>query len=139
MPPAPESGKRRRRRGVRDVTINGKLHSRVSGAAAICKMPYHSCSWYGTQGILPYDIGRCAPASVQRHQPCTRIRRSSVRALSRLCMACASVELFITIDCSFLSRDAILARYMPWPRVRVCLCLSQVGVLLKRLNTRSHK
>ena len=31
----------------------------------------------------------------------------------------------------------MLARYMPWPCVRVCL--SRVGVLLKRLNIESRK
>jgi len=35
---------------------------------------------------------------------------------------------------TFLPRDAMLARYMLWPCVRLCLCLSQVGVLLKLLN-----
>jgi len=42
---------------------------------------------------------------------------------------------------SFLPRDAMLPRYRPWACVRpsVCLCLSQVGVLLKRLNVGSHK
>ena len=49
----------------------------------------------------------------------------------------------------FLPRDAMLARYrpipyMPWPMSpcqcpRLRVCLSQVGVLLKRLNIRSHK
>jgi len=45
----------------------------------------------------------------------------------------------------FLLRDAMLARYMPYNRVTntrlVCLsvCLSQVGVLLKRLNVGSCK
>ena len=38
----------------------------------------------------------------------------------------------------FLPRDTMLARYMLWPCVRmsvcVCVCLSQVGVVLKRLN-----
>ena len=35
----------------------------------------------------------------------------------------------------FLPCGAMLARYMLWP----CVCLSQVGVLLKWLNTASHK
>ena len=41
----------------------------------------------------------------------------------------------------FLLRDAMHARYNLWPCVCLCLCLrlSQVGVLLKRLNTGSHK
>ena len=44
----------------------------------------------------------------------------------------------------FLPRDAMLARYMHRPCVRlyVCRCLSQVGVLIKRLNIglqSSHK
>ena len=39
----------------------------------------------------------------------------------------------------FLLRDATHPRYQPWACVYVCLCLSQVGVLLKRLNVGSHK
>jgi len=41
----------------------------------------------------------------------------------------------------FFPRDVILARYILWPCVHVCLsiCLSQVGVLLKRLNKGSRK
>ena len=49
--------------------------------------------------------------------------------------------LFVISEC-FLPRDAMLARYMLWPCVRlsVRLCLSaQVGVLLKRLDTGSDK
>ena len=34
----------------------------------------------------------------------------------------------------FLLRDAMLARYMLWPCVCVCVTASHVGVLLKRLN-----
>ena len=45
--------------------------------------------------------------------------------------------LSIKFQSSFLSRDAMHARYILWPCV--CLCLSQVGVLIKRLNTGSHK
>ena len=30
-------------------------------------------------------------------------------------------------------------RYWPWPCVRLSVCPSQVGVLLKRLNVGSHK
>ena len=45
------------------------------------------------------------------------------------------------INCTeFLPRDdarPVLARYMLWPCV--CLCPSQVVVLLKRLNSASHK
>ena len=40
---------------------------------------------------------------------------------------------------SFLPRDAMHPRYKPWACVRVCVCLSQVGVLLKRLDVGSHK
>jgi len=39
----------------------------------------------------------------------------------------------------FLPREALLARYMLWPCARVCVCLSQVGVLLKRLNVGSRR
>ena len=46
----------------------------------------------------------------------------------------------------FLPCDAMHARYYPWDCVRrvclsvcLCLCLSQVGVPLKRLNTGLHK
>ena len=39
----------------------------------------------------------------------------------------------------FLPRDAMLARYMLWPCVRLCLCLSQVGVLSKWLNVGWNK
>ena len=40
-----------------------------------------------------------------------------------------------------LPRDAMLARYMLWPCVclSVSVCLSQVSILLKWLNTASHK
>jgi len=37
----------------------------------------------------------------------------------------------------FLPRDAMHPQYMLWPCV--CVCLSQVGVLLKWLNIGSHK
>jgi len=40
---------------------------------------------------------------------------------------------------SFLPRDAVHSRYYSHGPVSVCLCLSQVGVLLKRLNVESHK
>jgi len=40
---------------------------------------------------------------------------------------------------SFLPRDAMHARYILWPCDCVCVCLTQVGVLPKRLNTGSHK
>jgi len=49
-------------------------------------------------------------------------------------LAYLSSDLFTT---TFLPHDAMLARYMLWPRV--CVCLSQVGVLLKRLDIGSHK
>jgi len=41
----------------------------------------------------------------------------------------------------FLPGDAILAPYMLWPCVclSICVCLSEVGVLLKRLNAGSQK
>ena len=41
----------------------------------------------------------------------------------------------------FLPRDAILSRYMLWPCVclSVSVCLPQVSILLKWLNTASHK
>jgi len=39
----------------------------------------------------------------------------------------------------FSSGDAILAQYMLWPCVCLSVCLSQVGVLPKRLNTGSRK
>ena len=44
---------------------------------------------------------------------------------------------FLLLSPTFLPRDAMLARYMLWPCVRVCL--SRVGVLLKRLNIESRK
>jgi len=46
-------------------------------------------------------------------------------------------------DVVFLPRDAMPARYVLWPCVRlsvcVCVSLSQVGVLLKRINVGSRK
>ena len=39
----------------------------------------------------------------------------------------------------FLPRDATLARYMPQSCVCLSVCLSEVGVLLKRLNVGSRK
>jgi len=35
---------------------------------------------------------------------------------------------------SFYPRKAMLARYILWPCVRLSVCLSQAGVLSKRLN-----
>ena len=40
---------------------------------------------------------------------------------------------------TFLPRDAMHPRYLPWACVRPSVCLSEVGVLLKRLNVGSHK
>ena len=40
---------------------------------------------------------------------------------------------------SFFPRDAMHPRYWPWPCVCPSVRLSQVGVLLKRLNVGSHK
>ena len=60
------------------------------------------------------------------------------------CSVLAAVLVVITTqDIKFTSTpvnvyiipDAMHPRYMPWP----CVCLSQVGVLLKRLNVGSHK
>ena len=38
-----------------------------------------------------------------------------------------------------LPRKLCSARYMPWPSVCVCVCLSQVRVLLKWLNIGTRK
>jgi len=52
-------------------------------------------------------------------------------------VACACVQC-VCITYSFLPRDAMLAQYMP-SAVLVSVCLSQDGILLKRLNVRSRK
>jgi len=45
----------------------------------------------------------------------------------------------MSVTLSFLPRDAMLARYMLWSCVCLSVCLSQVGVLLKRRNIGSRK
>jgi len=42
-------------------------------------------------------------------------------------------------ECEFYLRDAMLARYLPSSCVRLSVRLSQVGVLLRRLNLGSRK
>ena len=64
---------------------------------------------------------------------CCVCRDGSCRYLA----SSSKVQLFLNM-CS-LPRDTMLAWYMLWPCVCRCLCLSQVSVLLKWLNTGSHK
>ena len=59
-----------------------------------------------------------------------------------LCVGCLELTIPKTVLnrtlLQFLPRDAMQSGTSHGP-VSVCLCLSQVGVLLKRLNTGSHK
>jgi len=78
-------------------------------------------------------VKRVCVLCVMKEFDCCVCRDGSCRYLA----SSSKVQLFLNM-CS-LPRDTMLAWYMLWPCVCRCLCLSQVSVLLKRLNTGSHK
>jgi len=72
-------------------------------------------------------------------------RRPALKTRGRLSYFSTVVDLNLTDSVQFLPRDAMHPRYYSngpvsvCPSVSVSVCLSQVGVLLKRLNGGSHK
>jgi len=83
----------------------------------------------GTFEFWGGHTGRCPAVDILK---VTQKERCGLLIVTVTATTCFLVH---PIHRAFLPRDAMLARYMPWPCV--CVCLSQVGVLLKWLNESS--